>query len=453
MDRKLVSNILGQSQGAAMDRRGFLASLAALGGTAALAAATTSPELLVPKDDTGTASQATTAPAPPASDRGKVTNIRGEMKEFKDPKTGARILQLTGNGSNNVHPYFTSEGFIHDDSKNAIFISDRSGLYQWYRLEIPTGKLIQLTVGAKLEPNMGCVSRNGKLFYFDGPVLHYLNIETLEDHELNHVPPGYKPSLPACSADGHYITFSYSQDVPHSTSRNVIYSTMMENFFQHPHSVVMRVDSAAALGAATAVACWGEPAWISHSLIHPTLPNLVLFCHEGGSECVKQRMWTVDVDQKRARTAVPLYVQQPGDSCVHEYFTRKGEVGFQYTIISEDGAREEFNAFVRVDGTWIRQYRYPDRRPGHIQSNSDNSLCVGDSCYFNSKDNDGNEYLALMTHGNGVVNMKRLAYHGSSWTTQESHPHPVFSPDDRYVMYNSDVAGKYNVYLADVSSI
>lgn len=456
MDRKAFSNILGKSDQDSIARREFLAGLAVLGGGVALASAATNPDLLVPKGAAAAPDGATAAPsadAPSRKDVGKVTNIKSEMKEYKDPKTGAKIIQLTSNGSNNNHPYFTSEGFMWEDSEHPLFISDRSGLYQWYMLERKTGKLVQLTAGAKLETNMGCVARNGKLFYFDGPVLHYLNLNTMEDRELNRVPDGFTPSLPACSADGHYVTFSYHQKMPTSTARNVIYSTMQENYFQHPASVVMRVDTAAATGAATAMACWGETQWISHSLIHPTLPNFVLFCHEGGHECVKQRMWMVDVDQKRARTAMPLYRQQVGDSCVHEYFTRQGEVGFQYTIISESGAMEEFNAFIRADGTWVRQYRYPDRRPGHIQSNSDNSLCIGDCAYFNPRDDDGDKYLGLMTHGNGVVNIKRLAWHGTSWKTQESHPHPVFSPEDRWVLYNSDSEGRYNVYMVDVQSI
>jgi oligogalacturonide lyase len=454
MDRNLVSNILGKSYKGPIDRREFLAGLAVLGGGVALASAATNPELLVPKNDIP--ENATTAPAttaPSRKDVGKVTSIKSEIKEYKDPKTGARVIQLTSNGSNNNHPYFTTESFMWDGADFPLFISDRSGLYQWYMLDMKRGNIIQLTAGAKLDTNMGCVARNGKFFYFDGPVLHYLNLETWEDRELNHVPPGFSPSNPDCSADGHYVTFSYHQIVPTSTARNVIYSTMQENYFQHPQSVVMRVDSAAALGAATALACWGEVQWISHSLIHPTQPNLVLFAHEGGHECVKQRMWMVDVDQKRARTATPLYRQQIGDSCVHEFFTRQGEIGFQYTIIHEDGTMEEFNAFVRADGTWIRQYRYPDRRPGHYQSNADNSVCVGDCAYFNPQDDDGNKYLALMTHGNGVVNQTRLAWHGTSWKTQESHPHPHFSPDDRWVIYNSDCDGKYNVYMVDTHSI
>jgi len=455
MDQNPIGNVPAKPDTSSMARRDFLAGLAVLGGGAALAAAAT-PEMLVPKVPAPNPESAAPS-SPPIVDSGavgKTTNIRDEMKEYKDPKTGAKILQLTSNGSNNVHPYFTSEGFIGDDAKNAIFISDRSGSYQWYMLNIPTGKLVQLTSGRKCNTNSCAVSRNGKLFYLDGPTLRYLRLDTnkFEDRELYRAPDGFDPGIPSCTADGHYVAFSYCQMFPSSTRRNVIYSTMMETYYQHPHSVVMRVDTAAATGEATAMASWGDAMQFSHTLIHPTQPNLILFVHEGGHLVVQQRMWTIDVDQEAARVAKPLFIQRPGDGCVHEFFTRQGEVGVQYTII-RGKEKEEFNAFIRADGTWMRQYRYPDRRPGHFQSNSDNSLCIGDCAYFNPQDDEGGKYLGLMTHSNGVVNIKRLAYHQTSWKTQESHPHPVFSPDDKWVMYNSDVEKKYNVYLAAVESV
>ena len=59
----------------------------------------------------------------------------------------------------------------------------------------------------------------------------------------------------------------------------------------------MRVDTA----AATARAVWGEPQMLSHTLIHPTQPDIVLFCHEGGSQVVSRRMWVVDIDVKIAK--------------------------------------------------------------------------------------------------------------------------------------------------------
>jgi oligogalacturonide lyase len=307
---------------------------------------------------------------------------------------------------------------------------------------------VQLTSGEKLSPNGGCVSRNGHLYYFDGPVLRSVNVETLEERQLYRVPNGFHGGLPTCSPDGHYVVFAYRQTLPLSTATGLIYSTMAEEYYQHPQSVVMRVDTA----AASAVCVWGDTTWISHSLIHPTLPNLILLCHEGGSTVVSQRMWMVDINQKRARQALALYPQKHGETCVHEFFTKQGEVGVQYSLDRGED-REEYNMFLRTDGTWIRQYRFPGKRPGHIQSNSDNTLCVGDCGYLTAKDEDGDQYISLMKHNNGEVQSRRLAWHRTSWNTQESHPHPVFSPDDRWVLYNSDVEKRYNVYMADTQSI
>ena len=163
-------------------------------------------------------------------------------------------------------------------------------------------------------------------------------------------------------------------------------------------------------------------------------------------------MRTVNLDDKQMRQAKPLYPQRPGESCVHEYFTQQGDVGFQYSL-DRGNVREEYNAFIRPDGTWIRQYLFTGPRPGHIQSNSDNSLVIGDRAHLRPDDKEGGQYLSLMTHVNGRVQVRRLAWHGTSGRTQASHGHPSFSPDDRWVVYNSDVETCDNVYMADVHSI
>lgn len=428
-----------------MDRRLFLTRLAALGTVAVSASDLNLVIAAEPPRNTG---QVTGDPSPAAAGRGKVLQVGGEIKEYKDSKTGARVRRLTGDGSSNVHPYFTSWGFVGDGADRVILVSNRCGTYQWYLLDIPTARLVQLTTGRRLSPNLGCVARSGQLFYFDGPVLHALKVDSLEDRELYRVPAGFTPALPTCTTDGRYVAFAYCQETTLSTETGRIYATMHERYYQHPHSVVMRIETQ----SGAAVAAWGETTWISHTLIHPTQPNLILFCHEGGGTCVDQRMWMVNLDDMQMRKATPLYPQRPGESCVHEFFTQQGDVGFQYTL--ERGKdREEYNAFIRPDGTWIRQYLFSGPRPGHIQSNSDNSLVVGDRAYLSVEDKEGSQYLGLMTHVNGRVQVRRLAWHGSSWRTQNSHGHPSFSPDDRWVLYNSDAEKADNVYMADVQSV
>jgi len=48
------------------------------------------------------------------------------------------------------------------------------------------------------------------------------------------------------------------------------------------------------------------------------------------------------------------------------------------------------------------------------------------------------------------VRVRRLCRHDTSWRTQNSHPHPALSPDDRWVVFTSDRGGKCQVYMAQV---
>jgi len=113
---------------------------------------------------------------------------------------------------------------------------------------------------------------------------------------------------------------------------------------------------------------------------------------------------------------------------------------------------EYYNAFIRPDGTWIRQFLLPGRRPGHMQSNTDNTLVVGDCGYLGPDDREGGDYMSLMTHENGRALVRRLSRRVPG-RSQYSHGHPVFSRDDQWVLYNSKIGETHNVYMADVTSI
>jgi len=377
--------------------------------------------------------------------RGQTFSAAGEIKELRDPETGARVVQLTGGDSDNVHLYFTSDSFLAD-SNRVVFGSNRSGRYQFYLLETREQRLTQLTEREGIRPTLACLSRHGRLNYFDGSELRVLHLDTLEDREVYRVPGGYAPRLATCTDDGGFVAFAYGEKTEVSTQTGAIYSTMAETYYQHPASVIMRINTK----NGQALAVWGERMWISHVVIHPFEPDTIVFCHEGGG-LVKQRMWVVNAAVRRARQAVPLFPMRPGEFTVHEYFTRTGDVGFQYEV-ERNGRMEYYNAFIRPDGTWIRQYLLPGPRPGHIQSNSDNTLVVGDRGFLSYEDKTGTNYVSLMTHGNGVARVRRLCRHQPG-PTQYSHGHPVFSPDDRWVIYNSRLGPREHIAMADVTSL
>jgi oligogalacturonide lyase len=192
-----------------------------------------------------------------------------------------------------------------------------------------------MTAGQQLDPNMACLARDGRLFYFDDRVLRSVDTSRLKDRELYRVPAGFKPALPTCTADGRHVAFAYIEQTALSTETGRIYSTMHERFYQHPHSVIMRIDTE----TGEAVAAWGEETWISHVLIHPTDPNLILFCHAGGSTCVQQRRWVVDLHHQQARKAAPLYLQRPGESCVTSTSRSRATWGFSTRWTARAAAR------------------------------------------------------------------------------------------------------------------
>jgi hypothetical protein len=60
--------------------------------------------------------------------------------------------------------------------------------------------------------------------------------------------------------------------------------------------------------------------------------------------------------------------------------------------------------------------------------------------------------MSVMTHVNGKEKVRRLCRRKPG-PTQFSHGHPVFSLDDRWVIFNSRIGERENIFMADVESI
>jgi hypothetical protein len=46
----------------------------------------------------------------------------------------------------------------------------------------------------------------------------------------------------------------------------------------------------------------------------------------------------------------------------------------------------------------------------------------------------------------GTIAVVPLCVGGTSWHTQDNHPHPVLTPDQREVLFTSDVSGVRQIY-------
>ncbi|MBN2389676.1 MAG: hypothetical protein JXR84_03060 [Anaerolineae bacterium] len=376
--------------------------------------------------------------------------IYSELSKQKDPATGVEVTRLSDNQSDTNHPYFTASQ-VDQDNTFVIVNSNRSGRDQFYTLAFADGKMVQVTDDADV--HSGCLdAANHILYYFAGHTLKSVRLDTLEDEALMDVPKSFIPASLTCTADGHYLAFTMVElaEADLCTARYEPEFSggskgFREKFFRWPSSVIIRYDTASHTGYPVT----GELRRMTHVIIHPLDGNTVLFCHEGPWHLV-QRMWIAKVATDEVYPLIET--QRNLERAGHEFFTIDGRIGAQYSHRYRPDMDFLFHAdvYVNPDGTDERRYYYPYQRPVHIHALSE-ALAVGDTAQIRQDDPDFRRYIALVKYDSDGhrATVGRLCAHDTSWH-KASHPHPIFTPDGKHVLWGSDVGGRMNVYMAPV---
>ena len=72
------------------------------------------------------------------------THYPSERRTYRDLQTGRQVTQLTDSPAEDYHPYFYNPA-VTPDGRYLIFFSERSGLSNLFRLQLTSGKIVQLT--------------------------------------------------------------------------------------------------------------------------------------------------------------------------------------------------------------------------------------------------------------------------------------------------------------------
>src|SRR5690349_24794557 len=70
-----------------------------------------------------------------------------EWRDYQDPLTRRRVRQLTDSAAEDYHLYFYNPS-VTPDAKYLIFISERTGIGNLFRLDLGTGEIVQLSDAA-----------------------------------------------------------------------------------------------------------------------------------------------------------------------------------------------------------------------------------------------------------------------------------------------------------------
>ena len=360
------------------------------------------------------------------------TQYQREKREFQDPETKGQVVQLTNWLGHSNQLYFTTTSFL-PGGREVVFASDRDNRHNLFKVDIVSGEIVQLSEAAgQLRGQAACTSPvRPEVYFFEGMDLKAVDTNSLEERTVYRCPEDRRPSILTPSCDGRLLAFAEMTDIGWATGAQ--YQGFAEMWKASPPTTIRVVEIATGKNWAA----YEDPKWCSHVNFSTTQADLIVYCHEGPWQLVQQRMWMVTADGSKHYALRP---QDEDDAVGHEYWLGDGErVAFHNW---RAGKTEHYVGWIRYDNTDHVELPFSGGS-WHYQSNSDNAIQVGDG-------HPDNPYIILWKIQEGIGTARNLVRHESSFHIQRAHPHPIFSPDDQWVLYTSDASGYCNVYLARV---
>ncbi len=359
-----------------------------------------------------------------------------ESEAFRDEQTGARVIRLTDHPSINHNLYFLTSSFTRDEG-SVIVASYRSGSANYYRIGFPRGDIVQLTDEPNIQGYSGIISPDGsELLYSAGSNLRGVRLDTLETRTL------------AEYEDAQLGELSISSD------HEVLVSAMKRG--DHSYITVTRLDGS---GGDEIFEC---PRTIIHPQFHPSDPELIEYAQDPAP-----RIWTINRDGTENRC---LHEHGNDEFIVHETFL--GDRGnslifvvWPYALKRMDLSNREISTIAEFNAWHIASNAagdtvlcdtvHPDRGLVLIDvaSGDIRPLCFpNSSCSGSQWEKDryamAEDWAAAAeekAESLSWMEMKTDTVYGPQWT----HPHPSFSPSERWVTYTSDISGHSQVYAVE----
>ncbi|WP_186445864.1 oligogalacturonate lyase family protein [Paenibacillus cremeus] len=398
--------------------------------------------------------------------------LQHQLKKRQDEQTGRTVTQLTSLAGNHHHLYFTSNSFTADN-RHVLYISDLgTGNPNLFKLTLDDGAAVQLTDNrdgymqsyvyydgnpyrglAKASPSFAPVA--GKLLYIQGDEARLLDVDTLEERTIYVLPEHVMTGFTHLSGDGRYACIPYidapafevGEGNPFGLIRDKVKKEQMLSYI-----IVIDTTNGETLYS------FSHQGWVTHVQFHPNDPHIVLFNHEGGM--VQQRIWMYDHG-----TISKVRDQSDGGASLwicHEMWTSDGQAVIYHgtrgvpndpAMNQNEGSKDEVVSFVGYmdtrDGKCAEVSFLPEMTAyGHFTASTDDTLLVTDGIIDKTS-----IHLCRMDWQRSELEMTFLCCHNSSFSVQDVHPHPIFSHNDRYILFTSDAHNertKGNVYLIDL---
>lgn len=381
-------------------------------------------------------------------------------------RRAAATVTATNTGNNQLL-YFTSPSLTADD-RHLVFISDRKGDPNLFTRDLVTGAERQLTTNTEgvLKSYVyfngrpyrgfgkGSVSldpRTGTSYYIQGREIRSVTLDG-KNKFLAELPTNQMTAFTHVSADGSRLC------VPTTDARALddekilplkpgcdIDKRVVEEYL----SSYLRVFDTA---TGKQISCEPVPrAWITHVQFSPVDSNLILYNSEYCADSGVRRMWLWN-----GETHLRLRTEGDGrsrfDWTCHEMWERAGRAIIYHGTFTNGVS---YIGRVRPDGTGRVEIPLPKnwKRYGHFTVGNPGEL-VTDGYYEEPGDSKwGGAWISRLKVDweRRRIEWSPILRHGSSWTSQDSHPHPVFNHAADAIWFTAEENGFRAVHRVNLA--
>jgi hypothetical protein len=364
--------------------------------------------------------------------------------------------------------YFTSTSLLKDD-RHLIFLSDRTGNPNIFMRDLKTGKERQLSnnkdgilksyvyfdgipykglgkASISLDPDRGLV------YYLQGRSIMVVDTSGAE-RKLGEYPLGQMTAFTHVSADGKLIciptTDAHALDGDKILSGKPDYDIDKRVQEENLSSYLRVYDTR----SGKEVRCERVPkGWITHVQFSPVNNRLILYNYEYTADSGTRRMWLWD-GKKHIQLRDEANGRSRYDWTCHEMWQRDGKAIIYHGNYDKGPA---YIGKINPDGTGRVEITLPAgwKRYGHFTV-GDSGILVSDGYYAQTDDNqyspDSNwagMWICLLKVDweQKHIQWIPLCRSGSSWRSQDEHPHPIINHASTGVFFTSDKDGKRAIW-------
>ncbi|HXK12297.1 MAG TPA: oligogalacturonate lyase family protein [Vicinamibacteria bacterium] len=377
-------------------------------------------------------------------------------------------VAVVSSAANDQLLYFTSTSLLADDDR-LVFLSDRSGQPNVFVRDLRTGEDRQLTFNTEGflksyvyfdglpyrglgRASISVDPRRGLVYFIEGTRLCVVDAATGARRVLAELPSGQMTAFTHVSADGSRLC------VPTTDARALDDEKPLKGRPDYDIDARVQAEGLSSylrvFDTATGREIASErvpKAWITHVQFSPRDSRLILYNHEWPSDCGIRRMWLWN-GERHLRLRTEGDGRSRADWTCHEMWERDG------SAVIYHGTYDKGSSYVgRVlpDGSGTIEISLPKEwnRYGHFTVGRPGWL-VTDGSYVRDGDprRSGGDWISavFVDWAARRYDWRPLCRHGSSWTSQDAHPHPVFDHAGGAAYFTSDAGGRRAIYRVTV---